>query len=83
MAITTVKPSKPSRVNGGTGIGSGGGKGQLPSQSTQLHSGTDAWGRDKPISARQSRKLHNLGAPVTKLPRSSHIKRVRNGAASD
>jgi hypothetical protein len=40
MPITTATPSKPSMVNGFGGSGSGGGEGQLDSQSTQLQAGT-------------------------------------------
>jgi len=43
MPITTATPSKPSMVNGFGGSGSGGGEGQLDSQSTQLQAGTSGW----------------------------------------
>jgi hypothetical protein len=43
MPITTEMPSKPDMVNGFGGSGSGGGTGQLASQSTQLQAGTSGW----------------------------------------
>jgi hypothetical protein len=43
MPITTETPSKPNIVYGFGGSGSGGGTGQLDSQSTQLQAGTSCW----------------------------------------
>jgi hypothetical protein len=42
-AIMTTTPSKPNTLNGFIGCGSGGGTGQLASQSTQLQAGTSGW----------------------------------------
>jgi hypothetical protein len=39
----TGTPSMPNTVNGTDGCGSGGGTGQLASQSTQLQAGTAGW----------------------------------------
>jgi hypothetical protein len=43
MTIMTGTPAMPSTVNGFDGCGSGGGTGQLASQSTQLQAGTLGW----------------------------------------
>jgi hypothetical protein len=43
MNIMTGTPAMPSTVNGFDGCGSGGGIGQLASQSTQLQAGTSGW----------------------------------------
>jgi hypothetical protein len=53
MPITTATPSKSNMVNGFGGSGSGGGVGQLDSQSTQLQAGTSGWRKNtvnRPLS---------------------------------
>lgn len=47
MPIMTGTPAMPNIVNGFDGPGSGGGTGQLASQSTQLQAGTSGWKNTK------------------------------------
>jgi hypothetical protein len=57
MPIMTATPSTPNTVNGFDGCGSGGGTGQLASQSTQLQAGTSGW---KNNTYSQQKTFHSL-----------------------